>query len=161
MATPKAIVLRAAGTNCDRETEYALELAGFEAQRVHVFRLMENPAALAEYQFLVIPGGFSYGDDVAAGKILANQMLHRLADALNAFVAAEKLVLGICNGFQVMIKSGLLPWGTVDTHSAHRDATRPGRLLRSTGPGPAQSDPRRAPIGCRARRIPGRRRTGC
>ena len=123
MATPKAIVLRAAGTNCDRETEYALELAGFEAQRVHVFRLMENPAALAEYQFLVIPGGFSYGDDVAAGKILANQMLHRLADALNAFVAAEKLVLGICNGFQVMIKSGLLPWGTVDTHSAHRDAT--------------------------------------
>jgi len=123
MATPKALVLRAAGTNCDRETQYALELAGFQARRVHVFRLMEDPAALKEYQFLVIPGGFSYGDDVAAGKILANQMLHRLADALNEFLACEKLVLGICNGFQVMLKSGLLPWGRVSPDQAHRDAT--------------------------------------
>lgn len=123
MATPKALVLRAAGTNCDRETQFALEQAGFEAERVHVFRLMENPAALKEYQFLVIPGGFSYGDDVAAGKILANQMLHRLCDPLNEFVSAGKLVLGICNGFQVMIKSGLLPWGKVDPARAHRDAT--------------------------------------
>ena len=93
MATPKALVLRAAGTNCDRETEHALQQAGFQAERVHVFRLMERPATLGEYQFLVIPGGFSYGDDVAAGKILANQMLHRLADALNEFIAAGKLVL--------------------------------------------------------------------
>ncbi len=123
MATPKALVLRAAGTNCDRETEYALQQAGFEAQRVHVFRLMENPAALKEYQFMIIPGGFSYGDDVAAGKILANQMLHRLSDALNEFVADGKLVLGICNGFQVMIKAGLLPWADVNPAAANRDAT--------------------------------------
>jgi phosphoribosylformylglycinamidine synthase len=123
MSQPKAIVLRAAGTNCDRETLFALEQAGFAAERVHVFRLMENPALLRDYQFLVIPGGFSYGDDVAAGKILANQMLHSLADALNEFVAAKKLVLGICNGFQVMIKSGLLPWGRVNPAEAHRDAT--------------------------------------
>jgi len=123
MPTPKAIVLRAAGTNCDRETQYALEQAGFTAQRVHVFRLMENPALLREYQFLVIPGGFSYGDDVAAGKILANQMLHRLAEPLNEFLAEGRLALGICNGFQVMIKSGLLPWGRVEPASAHRDAT--------------------------------------
>ena len=123
MPQPKAIVLRAAGTNCDRETVFALAQAGFEAERVHVFRLMEKPALLAEYQFLVFPGGFSYGDDVAAGKILANQMLHSLAEALNEFVAAKKLVLGICNGFQVMIKSGLLPWGKVDPAEAHRDAT--------------------------------------
>ena len=123
MARPKALVLRAAGTNCDRETQYALELAGFEARRVHVFRLMENPAQLVDYQFLVIPGGFSYGDDVAAGKILANQMLHRLAGPLNDFLAAEKLVLGICNGFQVMLKSGLLPWGKVTPSDANRDAT--------------------------------------
>ena len=123
MATPKALVLRAAGTNCDRETEYALQQAGFEAERVHVFRLMEAPAKLAEVQFLVIPGGFSYGDDVAAGKILANQMLHRLADALNEFVAAGKLVLGICNGFQVMMKSGLLPSAQVRPDEAHREAT--------------------------------------
>ena len=123
MAAPKALVLRAAGTNCDRETGFALKQAGFEAERIHVFRLMENPATLAEYQFLVIPGGFSYGDDVAAGKILANQMLYRLSDALNGFLQADKLVLGICNGFQVMIKSGLLPWGRVQPDQANRDAT--------------------------------------
>jgi len=123
MATPKALVLRAAGTNCDRETLYALEQAGFETRPLHVFRLMEDAAPLRNAQFLVIPGGFSYGDDVAAGKILANQMLHRLSDALNEFLAAGKLVLGICNGFQVMIKSGLLPWGQVDPAGAHRDAT--------------------------------------
>ena len=123
MATPKALVLRAAGTNCDRETEYALQQAGFEAARIHVFRLMEDAAPLAEAQFLVIPGGFSYGDDVAAGKILAHQMLHRLAEPLNEFVAAGKLVLGICNGFQVLIKSGLLPWAKVSTDQAHCDAT--------------------------------------
>jgi phosphoribosylformylglycinamidine synthase len=70
MATPKALVLRAAGTNCDRETEFALKQAGFDAERVHVFRLMEEPGRLADCQFLIIPGGFSYGDDVAAGKIL-------------------------------------------------------------------------------------------
>ncbi len=123
MAKPKALVLRAAGTNCDRETLFALQQAGFEAKRVHIFRLMEKPERLSEYQFLVVPGGFSYGDDVAAGKILANQMLHRLAGPLNEFVAAGKLVLGICNGFQVLIKSGLLPWARVSSEQANRDAT--------------------------------------
>ena len=119
----KALVLRTAGTNCDLETVFALEQAGFEAERIHVNQLMEQPAKLSEFQFLLLPGGFSYGDDVAAGKILANQMLYRLADALNEFVEAGKLVLGICNGFQVLIKSGLLPWGHVDPSAAHQDAT--------------------------------------
>jgi len=123
MATPKAMVLRTAGTNCDRETLYALQLAGFEAERVHVLRVMEQPARLDAVQFLVIPGGFSYGDDVAAGKILANQMLHHLTEPLSRFVEADKLVLGICNGFQVLLKSGLLPWGRVDAAAAGRDAT--------------------------------------
>ncbi len=123
MSTPKALVLRAAGTNCDREAKFALEQAGFAAERGHVFRIMENPDRLAEYQFLLIPGGFSYGDDVAAGKILANQMIHRLAEPLNRFVADGKLVLGICNGFQVLIKSGLLPWGHVSPEAMQRDAT--------------------------------------
>ena len=123
MAKPKALVLRTAGTNCDCETKHALELSGFAAERVHVFRVMEDPARLKDVQFLVIPGGFSYGDDVAAGKILANQILHRLADPLNEFLAAGKLVLGICNGFQVMVKSGLLPWGKVEPSEAHRDVT--------------------------------------
>jgi phosphoribosylformylglycinamidine synthase len=123
MATPKALVLRAAGTNCDRETEFALAQSGFDAQRIHVFRIMENPALLDEAQMMVIPGGFSYGDDIASGKILANQMLHRLAEPLNRFVEAGKLVLGVCNGFQVLIKSGLLPWGRIEPGQAHLDAT--------------------------------------
>lgn len=123
MATPKAIVLRAAGVNCDRETEYALELAGFKAERIHVFRIMEDPAHLLEVQLLVVAGGFSYGDDVSAGKILANQMLHRLAEPLNRFVENGGLVLGICNGFQVLLKSGLLPGARVDPASVGRDAT--------------------------------------
>jgi len=123
MATPKAIVLRAAGVNCDKESQHALELAGFSAERVHVFRVMENPSLLDDVQLLMIPGGFSYGDDVAAGKILANQMIHRLSGPLNKFVSDGKLMLGVCNGFQVLIKSGLLPWGVADAAAANRDAT--------------------------------------
>jgi len=123
MATPRALVLRTAGTNCDRETLYALEKTGFDTVRIHVARLIEDPATLAEFQFMVIPGGFSYGDDVAAGKILANQMLHHLGSVVNEFISSDKLVLGICNGFQVMIKAGLLPWADVSPDGAHRDAT--------------------------------------
>ncbi len=109
MEKVKAVVLRAAGINCDRETEYALELAGAEAKRVHINRLIEDKSLLDEYQILVVPGGFSYGDDVAAGRILANQIIHHLTDAMRKFVDEGKLVLGICNGFQVLAKTGLLP----------------------------------------------------
>jgi len=117
------MVLRAAGTNCDKESQHALELAGFSAERVHLFRVMERPGLLDEVQLLMIPGGFSYGDDVAAGKIFANQILHHLAEALNKFVADGKLILGVCNGFQVLLKSGLLPWGRADAAAANQDAT--------------------------------------
>jgi phosphoribosylformylglycinamidine synthase I len=109
MEKVKAVVLRAAGINCDMETEYALELAGAEAQRVHINRLIEDKSLLDSYQILVVPGGFSYGDDVAAGRILANQIIHHLAEAMRKFVDDGKLALGICNGFQVLVKMGLLP----------------------------------------------------
>jgi phosphoribosylformylglycinamidine (FGAM) synthase-like amidotransferase family enzyme len=109
MADVRAVVLRAAGINCDMETEYALELAGAEAQRVHINRLIEDKNLLDEFQIIVIPGGFSYGDDVAAGKILANQIVHHLFDLLQKFIEQGKLVLGICNGFQVLVKAGILP----------------------------------------------------
>ncbi len=105
----KAIVLRAAGVNCDAETEYGLQLAGAQAKRVHINRVIENLRLLDEYQILVCPGGFSYGDDVAAGKILANQIIHHLAEAVRKFIEDGKLVLGICNGFQVLVKAGILP----------------------------------------------------
>ncbi|MHC4363688.1 MAG: phosphoribosylformylglycinamidine synthase subunit PurQ, partial [Planctomycetota bacterium] len=105
MGRVKAIVLRAAGINCDVETEYALELAGAEAQRVHINRVIKDKGLLDKYQILVIPGGFSYGDDVAAGKILANQIIHHLAEVMRKFIDDGKLVLGICNGFQVLVKT--------------------------------------------------------
>jgi phosphoribosylformylglycinamidine synthase len=105
----RAVVLRTAGTNCDAETEYALEKAGASAERVHVNRLVESPRPLERAQILAIPGGFSYGDDIASGKVLANELRHRLADSLRDFVDGRKLIIGICNGFQVLVKAGLLP----------------------------------------------------
>ncbi len=109
MATVKALILRAAGTNCDYETQYAFEKVGAQAERVHVNRLIESPQRLDDYQILCIPGGFTYGDDVAAGKILANQLRYRLGEELARFHDEDKLILGICNGFQVLVKLGLLP----------------------------------------------------
>ena len=106
--SPRVLVLRAPGTNCDRETAYAFELAGAQADAVHLNRLLENPKLADAYQILCIPGGFSYGDDICAGRIFGNQMRHHLYDTLQAFKAAGKLLLGICNGFQVLMKSGVL-----------------------------------------------------
>ncbi len=121
MGQVKAIVLRAAGINCDLETADALELAGAQAQRVHINRIIEEPKLLDEFGIIVFPGGFSYGDDVAAGKILANQVIHHLSEPLQKFVDDGKLVLGICNGFQVLVKTGILP----DNNSTrqHEDVT--------------------------------------
>lgn len=107
-ATPRVLILRAPGANCDLEAAFAFERAGAIAERVHINRLREQPKLLKDYQVLVVPGGFTYGDDVAAGKILANELRHFLGDALMRFRDAEKLILGICNGFQAILKAGLL-----------------------------------------------------
>lgn len=109
MTDVKAIVLRAAGINCDMETEYALELAGATARRMHINSIIRDKKLLEKFQIIVFPGGFSYGDDIAAGKILANQVIHHLAEPLRKFIDDGKLVLGICNGFQVLVKTGILP----------------------------------------------------
>ena len=106
---PKVLILRTAGTNCDQETAHAFELAGAAAAFVHVNQLIARPAAMDQYQLLAIPGGFSYGDDIAAGRILASQIRHHLADAFARFIEAQKPVIGICNGFQVLVKTDLLP----------------------------------------------------
>lgn len=108
MPTPNVLILRAPGTNCDIETAYAFELAGAKTERVHINRLLKEPSRADAFQILCIPGGFSYGDDVAAGRILANQIQHHLTDVMSKFRDDGKLILGICNGFQVLIKSGLL-----------------------------------------------------
>ena len=105
----KAIVLRTAGTNCDYETAHAFKLAGADVDLVHINQLIRKEKALSSYHILALPGGFSYGDDIAAGKILANELKYRLRESVEEFVADGKLMIGICNGFQVMVKAGLLP----------------------------------------------------
>ena len=106
---PKALILRTAGTNCDAETDMAFQLAGAETALVHIQHLISDKVNLADYQILAIPGGFSYGDDIAAGILLAVEMKHKLTDALHRFVEDGKLIIGICNGFQVLVRTGLLP----------------------------------------------------
>jgi phosphoribosylformylglycinamidine synthase len=108
MATPRALILRSPGANCDGETEFAFQQAGAWTERLHINRLREKPGLLHEFQILVIPGGFTYGDDVGAGKILANQLRHYLEEELRKFRDQEKLILGICNGFQVLLKAGMI-----------------------------------------------------
>lgn len=122
MATVNVLVLRSPGANCDLETCHAFERVGARPTRVHINALLASPGVLTDYQVLVVPGGFSYGDDVAAGKILANQLRIGLGDELRAFRDSGKLILGICNGFQVLIKSGLLP-GWDDDRARDQQAT--------------------------------------
>ena len=105
---PNVLILRAPGVNCNNETAFAFEQAGAVTEQIHINRLLEQPRLLDQFQVLCFPGGFSYGDDIAAGRILANQIRHHLNSAVADFIAAEKLILGICNGFQILIKSGIL-----------------------------------------------------
>ncbi|MFP6769874.1 MAG: phosphoribosylformylglycinamidine synthase subunit PurQ [Planctomycetaceae bacterium] len=112
MATPRVCVLRAPGTNCDVETAHAFTSCGAQADRVHLFRVLEDPARLDDYQVLCIPGGFSYGDDIGAGVIFSSQLRGQLSETIGRFLAADKLALGICNGFQVLLKAGVLPGGS-------------------------------------------------
>ncbi len=111
MAKPRVCVLRAPGTNCDIETAHAFSLAGGDPERVHLFRLLENPAQFRDFHILCVPGGFSYGDDIGAGVVFAAQLQGHLAEAIGEFLTRDTLVLGICNGFQLLLKAGLLPDG--------------------------------------------------
>ncbi len=108
MLSPRALILRAPGTNCDHETAHAFERAGAIARRVHVRAFAEKPSIADDFQILCIPGGFSYGDDIASGRIFALELKMRLGDTLTTFRDKGGLVLGICNGFQVLLQTGLL-----------------------------------------------------
>ena len=127
MASPRVCVLRAPGTNCDRETAHAFELAGGQAERVHLFRVLEIPDLLKQYQILCIPGGFSYGDDVGAGVVFGSQLRIHLSEIMGEFLQADTLTLGICNGFQVLLKAGILPGGGTDW-SGGEQTERPATL---------------------------------
>src|SRR3990172_13533 len=109
MSKVRTLILRAPGTNRDVETRFAFEQAGADVSIVHINRLISHEERLADYQIMVIPGGFSYGDDIAAGKVLANELRLKLGEDIARFVEDGKLILGICNGFQALVKAGFLP----------------------------------------------------
>ncbi|MGV3486648.1 MAG: phosphoribosylformylglycinamidine synthase subunit PurQ, partial [Planctomycetaceae bacterium] len=125
MVAPRALILRAPGTNCDEETAHAFRLAGADPERIHLNRLIENPTLASRYQILCIPGGFSFGDDIAAGRILATRLRRHLSGMIDDFVHGSRdcLVLGICNGMQVLMQLGVL---TEDM--AHPDQPRAATL---------------------------------
>ena len=109
MSAPKVLILRTAGTNCDAEMAYAFGLAGFEPETVHVNALAAESQRLGSFAALGLPGGFSHGDDISAGRILAARLRQDLLGPLQEHIARGMLVLGVCNGFQVLAKLGLLP----------------------------------------------------
>jgi phosphoribosylformylglycinamidine (FGAM) synthase-like amidotransferase family enzyme len=113
-SAPRALVLTGFGLNCDWETTYALELAGAEAERVHINQLLMGEkigeiARLDDYQIFAYIGGFSWGDDHGAGVIFATKLLYNIGDEILRFIEKGNLVIGICNGFQAMVNLGLLP----------------------------------------------------
>lgn len=109
MAKPKVMILTGYGINCEEETAFAFETAGALTKIIHINDLIESSSLLADFQILVFPGGFSYGDDTGSGRALANRMKNNLFDEIKRFVERDTLTLGICNGFQVLVNLGLLP----------------------------------------------------
>ncbi|MGD9117827.1 MAG: phosphoribosylformylglycinamidine synthase I [Dehalococcoidia bacterium] len=109
MAKVRTLIVRAPGTNCDVETSFAFEQAGAVVASAHVNELVRRGKRISDYQIVVFPGGFTYGDDISAGKILANEIKLKLGDDIQKFVENGGLILGICNGFQVLVKAGILP----------------------------------------------------
>ena len=127
MAAVRVLVLRAAGINCDEETMHCWRLVGADPVLMHVNALAQQPAVVDDFQIVTIPGGFSYGDDIAAGQILAQRLTHDLAEPLRRLVDRGGGILGICNGFQVLVKMGLLPGGEAATDRVtvtHNDSAR-------------------------------------
>ncbi len=122
MRQPKVCVLRTDGTNCDQEMAYAFNLAGGQPQLVHINELHAREVKLDDFAMLAIPGGFSYGDDVASGKVLANELVTSFNDQLTRFSEKRRPIIGVCNGFQVLVRTGLLPGrvlGTMQATLAH------------------------------------------
>jgi phosphoribosylformylglycinamidine synthase len=108
MSKPRVLVLTGYGINCDYETEFGFNLAGALAERVHINSLIMGEKNLRDFQILAFPGGFSFGDDVASGKVLATKSKVKLGDEIHEFIERGGLIIGICNGFQVLAKFGIL-----------------------------------------------------
>lgn len=108
MKKVRAIVLSGYGINCEIETAYSFKKCNANVEIVHINDLLNKTKDLMDYQILTIPGGFSFGDDIASGKVLANKLKFKI-DEIYKFIEAGNLIIGICNGFQVLVKSGILP----------------------------------------------------
>ena len=121
-SNPRVMILHANGTNRDHDAALACELAGGEPEIVHINQLLAGERNLLDYHMLVVPGGFSYGDDLGAGQLWAQDLRYKLRDDLEHFALNGRPVLGICNGFQVLLKSGLLP-NTDFASGDNRDVT--------------------------------------
>ncbi|RKY36948.1 MAG: phosphoribosylformylglycinamidine synthase, partial [Candidatus Omnitrophota bacterium] len=111
MSKIKVLVLRTAGTNCDQETKTAFEFLGAGVDVLHINNFIKSRYRIYDYQILALPGGFTYGDDISAGRVLANQLRFLLEEQIRRFYNEGKIILGICNGFQVLVKAGILPYG--------------------------------------------------
>ena len=155
MSAPKVAVLFGFGINCDHETAAVFNLVGGDSERVHVNHFISGQRSLEEFQILAVPGGFSFGDHLGSGRLMGNRMRFALREQLQAFVAAGKPIIGICNGFQVLVKTGLLPgpnaqlpdfvqrasltlndsgryedrWVTLEFDAGRRQKIRPGDVL--------------------------------
>ncbi|HUT36413.1 MAG TPA: phosphoribosylformylglycinamidine synthase subunit PurQ [Planctomycetota bacterium] len=105
----RALIITGFGLNCEAETAHAFTLAGAAPEKVHLNDLLDGRRALDEFHVLAFIGGFSFGDHIASGRVLANRLKHRLAEPIQRFIADGKLIIGICNGFQTMAKLGILP----------------------------------------------------
>ena len=106
---PKAIILTGYGINCEEETSYVFEKSGAEGEIVHINDLISGDKKLSDYQIMAIPGGFSYGDDTGSGNAFANKIKNNLSEELLTFAKQDKLIIGICNGFQILANTGLVP----------------------------------------------------
>lgn len=113
MIKPRVCILRSDGTNCDVELSFAFEKAGGKSIYVHVNQLRTKEVQLSDFQAVALPGGFSYGDDIASGKILAVELVSFLKEELESFRQKGGLIIGICNGFQTLVRTGLLPFGNL------------------------------------------------
>jgi len=106
---PKVLVMSGYGLNCEEETKFGFDSVGGKADIVHINDLIMEPHILAQYQILVFPGGFSYGDDTGSGKAYANKFKNHLSKELEEFIAGDTLTIGICNGFQIIASLGIVP----------------------------------------------------
>ncbi|MCK5676543.1 MAG: phosphoribosylformylglycinamidine synthase subunit PurQ, partial [Verrucomicrobia bacterium] len=109
MDKPKILIITGYGVNCEAESEHAWKLAGAEPELVHLNDLLDNPEQLEDFQAMMFIGGFSYGDHMTSGHVFALRVKHHMRAQLQKFIEDGKLIMGICNGFQVMTKMGLLP----------------------------------------------------